>query len=149
ILLADGSVRTIEDVFRLRRGRLLTLTDQWRFVATEPSAFIYDGVKPVFDLTTRLGRRGRRARPPPVLTIDGWKPLSDVRPGDHIAVPRCMPVFGTARLGEERVKLLGYLIGDGAISQGCPSFINNDPRLVADFQDAIARFGGVSVRERA
>src|SRR5262249_29561479 len=101
------------------------------------------------DVTTRLGRRVRTTLPHPFLTIDGWKPLSDVRPGDHIAVPRCMPVFGTARLGEERVKLLGYLIGDGAISQGCPSFINNDPRLVADFQDAIARFGGVSVRERA
>ena len=44
ILLSNGAVRTIEDIVRLRRGRLFTLTDQWRFVATEPSAFIDDGV---------------------------------------------------------------------------------------------------------
>src|SRR5207245_3694677 len=56
IVLSDGSVRSIEEVVQARTGRLLTLTDQWKLAPAEPSAFVDDGDKPVFKVTTRLGR---------------------------------------------------------------------------------------------
>jgi replicative DNA helicase len=147
IVLADGSVRTIEELVRSRSGRLFTLTEQWRFTTAEPTAFVDDGLKPVFEVTTRLGRRVRTTLPHPFLTIEGWKPLADIRPGDHIAVPRHLAVFGERPLGEERVKLLAYLLGDGSLTGACPRFTNRDARLRADFCDAARRFGGVAVRE--
>src|SRR5690349_4467628 len=147
ILLSDGSVRTIQDIVRCRSARLFTLTDEWRLSPTQPSAFVDDGIKPVFDVTTRLGRRVRTTIPHPFLTIDGWKPLGELRVGDHVAVPRRLDVFGNTSLGEPHVKLLAYLLGDGGLSSSSPRFTSTDRRLRADFTGAVAAFGGLVVRE--
>jgi replicative DNA helicase len=147
IVLADGGVRTIEEIVRSRSGRLLTLTDRLKLATAEPSAFIDDGLKPAFEVTTRLGRRVRTTLSHPFLTIDGWRPLAEIRPGDHVAVPRRIEVFGQHSLGEHRVKLLAYLLGDGTMTGSCARFTNGDARLRADFRDAASRFGGLAVRE--
>jgi len=147
IVAADGSIRTMEEIVRNRSGSLLTLNDQWRFEPATPCAFVDDGVKPIFEVTTRLGRRVRTTLSHPFLTIDGWKPLAEIRPGDHVAVPRRLPVFGCESLGEARVKILGYLLGDGSMGGSCARFTNTNPRLQADFADAVEQFGGLSVRE--
>ena len=147
IVLADGSVRTIEEIVVARSARLLTLTDRWRFTLAEPSAFVDDGDKPVFEVTTRLGRKIRTTLSHPFLTVDGWKPLGELRAGDRVAVPRRIDVAGADSLGEERVKILAYLLGDGTFTGPCPGFTNGDPRLRADFRDAVDRFGGLATRE--
>src|SRR6059058_6136970 len=147
IVLADGSVRTIEEIVQARSARLLTLTDRWRLVLAEPAAFVDDGFKPVFEVTTRLGRRVRTTLSHPFLTVDGWKPLGELRAGDHVAIPRRIDAAGEGSLGEERVKILAYLLGDGTLTGPCPGFTNSDPGLRADFRDAVARFGGLATRE--
>lgn len=147
IVLADGSVRTIEDVVRSRCGTLLTLNDRWRFEPAAPSAFVDDGVKPIFEVTTRLGRKIRTTWTHPFLTIDGWKPLGELRPGDHVAVPRRLDVFGSESVDPSRAKILGYLLGDGSLGGPCARFTNTNPRLQADFAEAVAEFGGLSTRE--
>ncbi len=147
IMLADGSIRTIAEIVDARRGRLLTLTDRLKLTIAQPSAFVDDGLKPVFRVTTRLGRSVLTTLTHPFLTIEGWQPLGRIRPGDHVAVPRRLEVFGDGSLGEERVKLLAYLLGDGTLTGSCPRFTNRNPRLRADFRDAAAGFGGLAVRE--
>jgi len=148
ILLSDGSVRTIEQIVNARSARLLTLTDRWKFRMTEPAAFVDDGVKPMFEVTTRLGRKVRTTATHPFLTIDGWRPLADIRAGERIAVPRRLDVFGEQSIGMERAKLLGYLLGDGTLTGACPRFTNCDPRLRAEFAESVGRLGGVTVRGR-
>ena len=147
IVLSDGSLRNIEEVVRERSGRLLTLTDDWRFAQTEPSAFVDDGYKPAFKVTTRLGRTVCTTLSHPFLTIDGWRPLGEINPGERIAVPRRIDVFGERSLGEARVKLLAYLLGDGTLTGACPRFTNGNERLRADFREAARQFGGLAVRE--
>src|SRR5262249_40257461 len=83
----------------------------------------------------------------PFLTIDGWRPLAELRTGVRIAVPRRLDVFGQESLRECEVKLLAYLIGDGCLTNGLPKFTNGDPRIRADFREAAAAFGAVKVRE--
>ena len=94
IVLEDGSIATIEEIYRRRQARLLTLGPDHGFRFTEPSAFVDDGIKPVFRVTTRLGRRVETTASHPFLTIDGWLPLAALRIGDHVAVPRRLDVFG-------------------------------------------------------
>jgi replicative DNA helicase len=147
ILLSDGSVATIEDVYRARAGRLLTLDDQWQFAPAEPSAFVDDGIKPVYEVTTRLGRQIRTTGSHPFLTIAGWQPIVRLRPGDHVAVPRRLPVFGAASLGEERVRLLAYLLSDSEVDGPSLRFSRPDERLRADLRQAVESFGGLAVRE--
>jgi replicative DNA helicase len=147
IVLEDGSVRTIEEIVRTRTGRLMTLNDEWRFEPASPSAFVDDGIKPLFEVKTRLGRRIRTTITHPFLSIDGWKPLGELRAGDRIAVPRRLDVSGKQSIGRARAKLLGYLLGDGSLGGSCVRFTNTNPRLQDDFAAAVGEMGNLSIRE--
>ncbi|MCT7961461.1 replicative DNA helicase [Laspinema sp. D1] len=143
LILRDGSVTTIEEIFNRRQAELLTLADNWKFTFTQPSAFVDDGIKPVFRVKTRLGRYIETTLTHPYLTIKGWRKLSELKVGDKIAVPRKLEVFGTEILPEYQVKLLGYLIGDGCLTGDQPWLMNSNPAIVNDFEEAVTGFGNV------
>ncbi|MFL6229343.1 MAG: replicative DNA helicase [Pyrinomonadaceae bacterium] len=146
ILLADGSIATIEEIYRRRDGRLLTLGDDFKFRGTAPSAFVDDGLKPVFRVTTRLGRTVETTLSHPFLTLDGWQHLYRLKAGDRVAVPRSLGVFGAGEMRECEAKLLAYLLGDGCLTSTSPVFTVGKPALCADFEAAVADFGGVETR---
>ena len=84
---------------------------------------MYDGVKPVYRVRTALGREVETTLTHPFLTLGGWRPLGELKVGTCIAVPRTLPVFGTDRPSRViAVKILGYLLGDGDLTQACPRF---------------------------
>lgn len=148
VLLENGEVATIEEIYHRKQARLLTLGDDFKFKTTEPSAFIDDGVKPVYRVTTRLGRQIDSTLSHPYLTIQGWRRLGELNAGDRIAVPRRLSVFGAKRLPEGRVKALAYLIGDGNLTNTNPSFTNSNPLLQQDFVESLRDFPGLKVRRR-
>ncbi len=143
ILLSDGSLSTIEQLYRDRSGQLLTLGADYKLRLTRPTNYVDDGIKPVYRVTTRLGRVIETTLSHPFLTIDGWQPLHRVKVGERVAVPRLLNVFGNADMRECEVKLLAYLIGDGCITKSSPRFVVGKPALREDFEQAIAEFGGV------
>jgi len=143
ILLEDGSLETIETIFRRKRARLLSLDRHWKLRLTSPAVYVDDGKTPVFRVTTRLGRSIETTATHPYCTPSGWRPLAELAVGQRIAVPRRLPVFGNEGLEECRVKLLAYLLGDGSLTQSAPKFTNLNPRIQADFIAAIEAFGGV------
>ncbi|MDJ0714642.1 MAG: replicative DNA helicase [Prochloraceae cyanobacterium] len=119
IVLADGSLTTIEEIYRGRRDRLLTLNNNSKFEFTYPSAFVDDGIKPVFRVTTRLGRFVETTITHPFLTIWGWRQLSQLKPGIKIAVPDRIDVFGSENFPEsEIIKLLENRDVTGGASTG-------------------------------
>lgn len=143
ILLSDGRLATIEEVYKNRAAHLLTLGDDFRFAYTSPSDFIDDGIKPVFRVTTKLGRKVECTLSHPFLTLDGWRPLGEIKVRAKIAVPRVLNVFGRNEMPECEVKLLGYLIGDGGLTNASPIFTVGKSALQADFEQAVADFGGI------
>ncbi|HEX8891530.1 MAG TPA: replicative DNA helicase [Pyrinomonadaceae bacterium] len=145
ILLSDGSVKTIEELYRARLARLLTLKPNLKLSLTSPSDFIDDGIKPVFRITTRLGRAIKCTLSHPFLTINGWQPLHQIKVGDCIAAPRILNLFGNGEMRECEVKLLAYLIGDGCLTNASPVFTVGKPQLQEDFSQAVKEFGGVEV----
>jgi replicative DNA helicase len=147
IVLADGSLQTIGEIYQQQSASLLTLGTDWRFKLTQPSAYVDDGQKPVFRVKTRSGREIETTLSHPYLTIQGWRPLAELAVGQKIAVPRTLPVFGTDTLPEHQVKLLAYLIGDGCLTDTSPQFTNGNPAIQADFTAAALLFPGVKVRE--
>ncbi|MBE8988366.1 replicative DNA helicase [Nostoc sp. LEGE 12450] len=162
IVLADGTITTIEELYKQRHvstpvpssgaemlntsGSLLTLNNDWKFTFTQPCAFVDDGIKPVFRVTTRLGRSIETTITHPYLTIKGWQKLENLKVGDKIAIPRKIDVFGSHSMRECEVKLLAYLIGDGGLTNCTPRFTNSNSLLQTDFLQAVADFGGLTVR---
>lgn len=147
LVCADGSVKTIADIYHNRQDSLLTLQPNWRFTWTQPAAFVDDGIKPVYRVTTRLGRSIKTTLSHPFLTIKGWRSLGVLQTGDKIAVPRQVKVFGSEVISEAKVKLLAYLIGDGCLTKTCPEFTNSNPILRQDFTHALADFTGLVATE--
>ncbi len=146
LVMNDGGIATIEDIFRHHRGEAVgTLSSDYRVGRAFPSNYVDDGFKPVFEVTTRLGRRIETTLTHPFLTVSGWRPLGELKVGDQIAVPRCLPVFGREGLRECEVKLLGYLIGDGGLTGGTVRFTNCNPRIANEFRQAVEAFGGLSL----
>ncbi|HLP84727.1 MAG TPA: DnaB-like helicase N-terminal domain-containing protein, partial [Phycisphaerales bacterium] len=143
IVCRDGSVVTIEELVRSQRGEISTLRDDKKLDWMKPSAFINDGMKPAFEVVTRLGRRICTTLTHPFLTVSGWQPLGALQVGTHIAVPRVLHAFGTQPMDDCRVKLLAYLIGDGGLTGSTPRFTNSNPRIAADFAACVQAFGGL------
>ena len=143
ILLSDGTLATIEEVYRAGAAELLTLGGDFKFARATPSCYVDDGVKPVYRVTTRLGRAIETTLSHPFLTVDGWQPLHGLRAGTKVAVPRRLDVFGRGEMRACEVKLLGYLLGDGCLTHNSPTFVVGKPALREDFEEAVREFGGV------
>lgn len=145
LVLADGSIRTIEEIYQQyqehqTKPNLLTLGEDWRFVQTQPSAFIDDGIKPVFRVTTALGRQIETTLTHPFLTITGWQQLSKLCVGDKVALPRKVAIFGQEVRPSCEIKLLAYFLGDGCLTQSSPRFTNINPVIQADFVASVEQF---------
>src|SRR4051812_29206997 len=89
-----------------------TIGDDQQLHVRRPSAFVDDGIKPVFRVRTRLGREVRTTAAHPFLTPEGWRPLADLQVGVQVAVPCELPVFGHDELPDHEVALLAHLLGD-------------------------------------
>jgi replicative DNA helicase len=142
LVLADGSVISIEEIYQRyqqhqTKPNLLTLGKDWRFEQTRPSAFIDDGIKPVFRVTTALGRQIETTLTHPFLTITGWQKLSKLCVGDKVALPRQIAIFGQEVRPSCEIKLLAYFLGDGCLTQSSPRFTNINPLIQVDFVTSV------------
>ncbi|MEM6398158.1 MAG: replicative DNA helicase [Bacteroidota bacterium] len=72
------------------------------------------GKKQTYCIQTRSGRKIKATANHKFLTISGWKRLDELKRGEHIALPRIVPVETIDnRCSETELALLGHLIGDG------------------------------------
>lgn len=147
IVLSDGGVETIEEIYHKRKAKILTLQNNLKFKLTKPGNYVDDGIKPVYEVKTRLGRKIECTLSHPFLAFEGWTPLYNLQVGQKVAVPRVMNVFGSEEMRECEVKLLGYLIGDGCLTHTSPVFTVGKKALQEDFEDAVDEFGGVETVE--
>ena len=94
--------------------RVLALNPEtWQLEPCEVSNVFATGHKPVYKLTTRLGRTIRATGNHKFLTIRGWERLDILEPGTRIALPRRLPGPSQGTMSAEELALLGHLIGDG------------------------------------
>ena len=121
-----GAVQTVQELYRRHApgpatgAGVLSVGSDRRLARRDVSAWIDDGVKPVFRVVTRLGRQVRTTASHPFLTADGWRPLRDLTVGTRIGVPRRLPVFGTDVLPDDEVAALAHQLTD-ATAAGTPT----------------------------
>lgn len=79
------------------------------------------GIQPVFELKTRSGRKIRATARHPFLTPGGWMELRSLLPGDPIAAPRSLPIFGKRVLPESETRLLALACARKLLDRKSPS----------------------------
>ncbi len=93
ITLADTGIQVpIEELMNLSRFTVWSLNQQSQKVekALVSNAFC-TGTKPVFKITTALGKTIEATANHKFLTIEGWKRLDELQVGGNIAQPRYIP----------------------------------------------------------
>ena len=101
VQLADGSRKPIRELVGRSGFHVLALNEAtMKLEAAMVSRAFATGVKPVFALTTQLGRQIRATANHKFLTSKGWKRLDELRPGDWVALPRRLDVATQQTLGE-------------------------------------------------
>jgi len=142
-----GAMRTAAEIFdsALLEASvpLLSLSDEATLVHTSASALLDDGVKPVYLVETRAGRRIRITAAHPLLSQHGWRPLEQLQAGDFIAAPSVIPIFGNTEIPDAEIDLLALLIGAGSIGPGAgtPSLTCALPEVFEVAEAAAGTFG--------
>jgi replicative DNA helicase len=85
----------------------------WRLQPAAIERAFSTGRKPVFRLTSRLGRTIRATANHQFLTFEGWKRLDQLQPGDRLALPRHLMSSSARTMTDAELALLGHLLGDG------------------------------------
>ncbi|MDO9303026.1 MAG: DNA polymerase III subunit alpha [Anaerolineales bacterium] len=103
-----------------------------------------NGVKPVFRLTTALGRAIEATGNHPFYTYNGWRKLDDLQPDEFIAVPRIISVEGKNEWHDHEVIALGHLLAEGNLCHPhSVYYYNQDEEQVEDFIQAAEAFENV------
>jgi DNA polymerase-3 subunit alpha len=143
----DGSYPTMRELFeRGEAGSVIALQHE-QSLKEEPRARVFqNGVKSLFALRTRSGRRIRATANHPFLRFDGWIRLDALAVGDRIAVPRSLPAGLGTGLSAAKLRTLGYLVAEGNLCH--PSGVyyysaSNDE--VRDFIECAKAFENVRI----
>ncbi|MFL5902065.1 MAG: replicative DNA helicase [Solirubrobacterales bacterium] len=146
-----GARQRVDELFRAQ-GRdeeiwVASLGPDLQMRPARVAAIERNGCKPVYRLTTRLGRWTEATFNHPVLTSSGWQELGDISPGTRIAVPRKLPrPSRTVDLPDAEVVLLGALIADGSITGKTPAYCYGSDSGVAGTVEIAANAFGVQFR---
>jgi len=142
-----GARRRVDELFRAHIGGeevwVASLAPDLKMKPAKVAAIECNGRKPVYRLTTRLGRWTEATANHPILTSSGWAELGDVTSGTRIAVPRRLPrPSRTVELPDAEVVLLGALIADGSITGQTPAYCyGSDSGVVGTVEAAAEAYG--------
>ena len=152
ILRADtGSEVTLGDLLTSGEQNVpvWSLDERMRLVPQTMTHAFPSGTKEVFRVRLTSGREVEATANHPFLTFDGWRPLSDIRPGSRVAVPRQMPAPLNAReMPEPELVMLAHLLGDGSFVRNQPiRYASTDEANLTAVAEAALHFGITAVRD--
>jgi replicative DNA helicase len=123
--------------------------DTWKLERRKVTRAFSTGCKPVYRLTTQLGRTIRATGNHKFLAFDGWKRLDEVEIGEHLALPRGLPGPTASTMSKDELALLGHLIGDGCtLPRHAIQYTTREQELANRVADLAIRVFGRTVRPR-
>jgi replicative DNA helicase len=125
----SGGRRRMDELVRLHESGedvwVAALGPDLHLRSARVTATFRNGVRALFRVTTRLGRRTDLTANHPLLTLDGWKRVDELEPRSRIGVPRRLPRAHDQPqvMADHEIVLLAGLIADGRmIERSTPSF---------------------------
>jgi len=145
----SGDYLPITEWANSRRHVLSMSEDSLRLSCDQSVAFHENGIQPVVEVRTKLGRTLRCTLNHPVYTPAGWQPIEVLACGSNIAAPRELPYFGSAGMPDEEVKIIAYILSDGSAQsdESVPECIFRLPKqqLALFLKTLLTRDGSVYV----
>lgn len=135
--IVDGASGAYLPIKEFLGGYTASYKESQGIVKTRATAFISQGIKPVFKVLTKKGAVIKATANHPFLTEAGWKPLETLSTGVKVATPREIPIFGNGDLTIDEALLLGLMISEGQCHtpRNSPVFTSEDDVLVGTLRD--------------
>jgi replicative DNA helicase len=152
LLRADtGAEISLGDLLAAGERNVLvwSLDDRLRLVPRTMTHAFPSGIKEVFRVRLTSGREVQATANHPFLTLDGWRPLSDLTVRSRVAVPRYAPApLQAQEMPEPELVMLAHLLGDGSFVRRQPiRYASTDEVNLAVVTDAALHFGITAVRD--
>jgi len=120
VCLSDGRRVPIRELVG-QTPEVLSMTENGKLTHATTDLVWCVGKKPVFEVVLASGRRIRATARHRLFGCAGWKHVADLQAGDRLAIARRAPEPELPEVWpDDRVALLGQLIGDG-------SYLNQQP----------------------
>ena len=142
----SGKQITLKDAYQQGLSSVASLQSNDKMGKGQVIDIMENGVKPVFSLTTMLGKNLSATDNHPFLTLEGWKQLGELRVGDRIATPAFLPIEGKQSWDDYELIVLGWILSEGNTCH--PSgfyFYNKNQSAVDDFTMAVKQFKNTDV----
>jgi intein/homing endonuclease len=125
--------------------KTLGMIDNYKIGPVEAKIGI-NGIKSCVEVKLKSGRSIEVTENHPLLKIDGWCEAGELKEKDRVAVARRLPE-GNKKVSKEEARILGYLLGDGGITNYI-SFTNANEIILKDFKQSILiQFGKHTFKE--
>jgi replicative DNA helicase len=126
-----------------------SLDERLRLVPRTLTHAFPSGTKEVFWIRLRSGREVHATANHPFLTYDGWLPLSELKVGSRVAVPRQVPdPLVPITWPEPEIIMLAHLIGDGSLVRNQPiRYASVDEGNLGAVTEAARYFGITAIRD--
>ncbi len=146
----EGKYQRIDQLVGRTGFNVMALdTQTWKLEPRPVTNAFCTGVKPVYRMTTRLGRTIRATANHKFLTINGWKRLDELAIGERLALPRHLPGLAAQTMSDAELALLGHLIGDGStLPRHAIQYTTNDTVLAEAVVDLVKQVFGDAVTPR-
>lgn len=152
ITLSDGQRCKAIDLVG-KTFNLLTLVNN-EIQSVEARA-AFNAIEPVWELTTNRGKKIVRNAEHPLFSarlktawgrrprIDDcrFRPISEIVPGDVVAIAENLPAWGECSLSDDELKIIAYLIGDGGLTTGSVRFSQQENAQLEEVKSIVARMG--------
>ena len=120
VVLSDGRRMPIADLVE-SAPEVLAVSPEGKIVRAKTERIWAVGTRPVFSIRLASGRTIRATAQHKLLSGRGWTTVADLRATERLAIARTLPEpIAPERWSDQRVALLGQLIGDG-------SYLNHQP----------------------
>ena len=152
ILRADtGSEVTLGDLLTSGEQNVpvWSLDERMRLVPETMTHAFPSGTKEVFRVRLTSGREVEATANHPFLTLDGWRPLSDLATKSRVAIPRQLPApLQAQEMPEPEIVILAHLLGDGSFVRNQQiRYASTDEANLAAVADAAMYFGITVLRD--
>ncbi len=137
--IVDAATGAYLPIKEFAGGQTASYSEEKGIIKTAATAVIPQGVKPIYQVTTKKGAVIQATSNHPFLTETGWKPLEELTSGVKIATPKSIPIFGNGDLTIDEATLLGLMISEGQCHTpgNSPTFTSEDEVLVNTLKSCV------------
>ena len=142
VFLNDGRLIEIEKLVKSKKKEenLAFNFETYEITSSRIVNFFEREVDEIAEVELWNGLKIKTSLNHPFLTLEGWKPLNQLKPNDWVAISKEIKIKPSKKMRECEVKLLAYMIAEGTLGETFVWFTNKDENIRKDFIKSVKEF---------